>query len=134
MIGGELGTFGLNDIVEIGNILQEARRQQTLAASELGYCDSRQNDLLHEIELGSANHLHLGKLAKELREIRKRRRIAKNTIKIVKPILDWCDNNNNIRNKLYNAIGETRKIDKEINECEYHYKTEDDKVIEHVED
>lgn len=134
MIGGELGTFGINDIAEIGNILQEARRHQTLASNELDYCDKRQIDLLHEIELGSANHLHLGKLAKELREIRKRRRVAKNTMELVQPILSWCDNNNNIRNKLYTAIGETRRIDKKMKECEYHYKTEDNKVIEHVED
>ena len=125
--------FGVDDIIKISDILQEARRQNTLAINDLKYCEDRQNDLLHEIEFGSANHHHLGKVAKELRDIRTRRRNAKNMIKIVKPILDWSEKSDNIRNGLYKAIGDTKRIDKEIKSSMYTFKTEEDKVIEHVE-
>lgn len=132
MIGGDIGTFGINDISRIGEIIQEAARQNTIAINELDYCNKRQEDILHEIELGSSNHHTLGKLARELRDIRIRRRIAKNTISIVKPILQWCENYGNPKNRLFNAIGETRRIDKELRETTYHYKTEEDRIISHV--
>ena len=132
MIGGIIGTFGVDDIIKISDILQEARRQNTLAINELKYCEDRQNDLLHEIEFGSANRQHLGKMAKELRDIRIRRRNAKNTIKVVRPIIDWSEKSDNIRNGLYKAIGDTKRIAKELDESVYTFKTEEDKIIEHV--
>lgn len=126
------GMFGVDDISKISDILQEARRQNTLAINDLKYCEDRQNDLLHEIEFGSANRQHLGKVARELRDIRIRRRNAKNMIKIVKPIIDWSEKSDNIRNGLYKAIGDTKRIDSELRSMKYTFKTEEDKVIEHV--
>lgn len=131
MTGGELGTFGLNDVSKISEILQEALRQNTIAIGEVKYCEDRQNDILHEIEFGDHSKRDLSKLAIELRNIRRRRRIAKNTISIVQPMLNWMKNNDISKNRLFSAIGETRRIDKLLNESVYHYKTEDDKVIEH---
>ena len=133
MIGGDIGTFGIDDISRIGEIIQEATRQNTMAVNELNYCNKRQEDLLHEIELGSSNRHTLGKLAKELRDIRIRRRLAKNTISIVQPILKWSEAHAAAKNKLFNAIGESRRNAKELSENTYRYKTEEDKVIEHVE-
>ena len=132
MIGGDLGTFGLSDLAGMIDILQEATKQHTKAVNELSFCNRRQEDILHMIELSDITKRELNKLAKELQDVRRRRRIAKNTIAILTPILDWKDKNSAAYLKLTAAIGKFRKMDEELKAAKYHMKaTEDEEIINH---
>lgn len=132
MIGGDLGTFGLSDLTGMIEILQEATKQHTKAVNELSFCNRRQEDILHMIELGDITKRELNKLAKELQDVRRRRRIAKNTIAVLTPILDWKDKNSAAYLKLTAAIGKSRKMDEELKASKYHMKaTEDEEIINH---
>ena len=128
----KLGEFGVENIAAINDILLEATRQKAMAESELDYCNRKQEDILHILEFGGHGRKELANLAKELESIRKRRRIAKNTLEIVAPILRWQSENNAAYLKISRAIGETRKIDNMINTTVYHLKADGGEVIKHV--
>lgn len=131
--GRALGEFGFEDITKLNETFQEAVRQNTMAMNELSFCNRKQEDILHMIEFCGGGKRELGTLGKELRDIRKRRRIAKNTIAVLAPILEWKDNNSSSYLKLSQSIGKSRKIFDEQQSATYRMKAEDDKYIEHCE-
>lgn len=134
MTSGVLGKYGVEDIAMLNDILREASVQYSLAQSVLTETNKRQEDILHEIEFGNHRNRELVKLAKDLKDVRSERRLAKNTIQLIGPILKWEEDNRAAYNKISNVIATTRKIDKEQKEAVYHIKTGDKagEIIEHV--
>lgn len=135
MIGGELGSFGTNDIEQIRIILQEAEHHYKLAESELDYCDRKSQDILHEFELMDLKYCERARLGKELTDIRKRRRVAKNTIDNLSPIIRWKQEANGTLQKLNSTIGQMRKIDEKQENCIYYKRADDigEMIIPHKE-
>lgn len=135
MIGGALGSFETNDIEQIRIILQEAEHHYKLAESELDYCDRKQLDILHEFELLDLSYHDGAHLAKELSDIRKRRRVAKNTIDLLSPVLKWKTESSGALTKLNNLIGQMRRIDEKQENCIYYKRADDigEMIIPHKE-
>lgn len=125
MIGGELGSFDTNDIEKIRTVIQEAEHHYKLAESELDYCDRKQQDILHEFELLDMNYHEGAHLARDLQDIRKRRRIAKNTLDLLSPVMKWKQENVGAIQKLNGLIGQMRKIEEKQENCIY-YKRADE--------
>lgn len=135
MIPGVLGEYRVEDIAMLNDILREASVQYGIAQSTYNEANKKQEDILHEIEFGNHNNRALARLGKELKEVRAERRLAKNTMQLVGPILRWEEDNRSAYNKISQAIALTRKIDKEQREKVYHMKSEGKigDIIEHVE-
>ena len=126
MIGGGIGSFSSEDIVQIRKILDDAERQHKDAIAELSYCDKKQEDILHEMELVDHKYHDVAKLGVELTDIRRRRRAAKNAIDLLDPIIKWRQEQAGPLTKLQTVLGTMRKLEERQNNLIYHKKTGDE--------
>lgn len=122
-IGEGDGVFAVSDIERIRMIFQEAERQNRNATVELEYCEKKQQDILHELELTEADYHEGAKLSRELAEIRRRRRNAKNLIELTGPVVKWLSEQSGAMSKLSNVIGQMRKIDDRQKNAVYYVRT-----------
>lgn len=100
--------------IELERILTQFRDAESalsMAHTELKQCDDRTQDILHDLELNNHTYHERGKLTTELVEIRRRRRVAKDTIELLNPLCTWLTNNSKQIHMLESVLGEMRKID-----------------------
>lgn len=90
---------------------RDAESALSIAHTELKQCDDRTRDILHDLELNDHTYHERGKLTTELVEIRRRRRVAKDTIELLNPLCTWLTNNSKQIHMLESVLGEMRKID-----------------------
>lgn len=133
MIGGALGEFTSKDLEQIRVILEDASDNYKKAQDELTFCDRKQQDILHEIELVNHGRREIATLGLELADIRRRRRVAKNTIELLAPVVKWRQEQAGPMTKLSNVIGSMRKIEEKQQNQVYFKKTGEaaGEVIEH---
>ena len=69
----------------------------------------------------------MAKLAKQLKELRKQRRIAKDNINVTNPIIEWLDSKENqmVIKSLERLLGDLRKIEKNTKNRIYTYRGND---------
>ena len=101
-------THGLEQVL---TQFREAESALSMAHTELKQCDDRTQDILHDLELNDHTYHERGKLTTELVEIRRRRRVAKDTIELLNPLCTWLTNNSKPIHMLESVLGEMRKID-----------------------
>lgn len=99
------------DVEKVLQLFRDADDEAALASDEQKDCEDRQNDILHEFELIELTHNERGRLGKELTEVRRQRRIAKNTSELLFPLCEWIANNGHAIKALQRALGEMRKIE-----------------------
>ena len=81
-------------------------------------------DLLHEIELVPHNAFDMVKIYKQLRESRKQRRLAKDSIRELTPLVTWVEDNKKEIEDLKRTLGDVRKVEKMEDGRIYLYRTE----------
>lgn len=81
-------------------------------------------DLLHEIELIPHNAFDMVKIYKQLRESRKQRRLAKDSIRELTPLVTWVEDNKKEIEALKRTLGDVRKVEKMEDGRIYLYRTE----------
>lgn len=81
-------------------------------------------DLLHEIELVPHNAFDMVKIYKQLRESRKQRRLAKDSIRELTPLVTWVEGNKKEIEALKRTLGDVRKVEKMEDGRIYLYRTE----------
>lgn len=81
-------------------------------------------DLLHEIELVPHNAFDMVKIYKQLRESRKQRRLAKDSIRELTPLVTWMEDNKKEIEALKRTLGDVRKVEKMEDGRIYLYRTE----------
>lgn len=81
-------------------------------------------DLLHEIELVPHNAFDMVKIYKQLRESRKQRRLAKDSIRGLTPLVTWAEDNKKEIEALKRTLGDVRKVEKMEDGRIYLYRTE----------
>ena len=113
------------DIEQMRNIVLTAETEFRNATEELNYCDKKTQDILHEMELLDHSYHETAHLATELRDIRRRRRVAKNTIERLEPVVRWKNEQAGAMNKLSNVIGIMRKIEEKHNSQVYYHRADD---------
>lgn len=69
-------------------------------------------DLLHEVELVPHNAFDMVKIYKQLRESRKQRRLAKDSIRELTPLVTWVEDNKKEIEALKRTLGDVRKVEK----------------------
>lgn len=119
-----MGSFETKDVENIFRIVNEAYEQYKMADAELDYCDKKTQDILHELELINLTYHESAKLGRELIDIRKRRRLAKDTIEFLYPMVHWRDQQQGPLGKLSNVLGEMRKIDEKHKNAVYYYRAD----------
>jgi len=67
-------------------------------------CETETQDLLHEIELTKFDVQRGYKLAKQLQEIRQRRRELKDTVELLRSIKDFVDSNKQLKISLFKTL------------------------------
>lgn len=120
MIGG----FNASDVEYITRSINEASTQYSMAEAELDYCDKKTQDILHEMELVQHTYHEIAHLANELRDIRKRRRIAKDAIDLLAPLIQWKNEQTAAINKLNKVLGDMRKIQNKQDSAVYYYRAD----------
>lgn len=81
-------------------------------------------DLLHEIELVPHNAFDMVKIYKQLRESRKQRRLAKDSIRELTPLVTLVEDNKKEIEALKRTLGDVRKVEKMEDGRIYLYRTE----------
>lgn len=71
-------------------------------------------DLLHEIELDEHDYHGYARLSKKLKETRQKRREAKDTIRVMQPIVTWAENNASTLKNIERLLGDVRKAEKSL--------------------
>ena len=103
--------IGSKDVETVLHLFKEAEEAAGIAEDERKICDDRQSDILHEFEFVDHTHNERGHLGKELTEIRRQRRTAKNTFELLSPLCEWIDHNASAIRMLQRVLGEMRKIE-----------------------
>ena len=83
-----------------------------MAEADEQEANSATQDILHSIELEEHDYQEMSHLAKELKQVRKRRRAAKDAMSMTAPVLEWLDANRAVIKSLERLLGEVRKAEK----------------------
>jgi len=124
-------TFTADNLKDIREICKQADEANNNAIWTLDYCNGREDDILHELELKDLTYHQQAKLAKELTDIRRKRRDAKNQIALLEPFLDWKANYRKAINDLSGVIGKMRAAADRQKNMVYHSRIDPSVVIEH---
>ena len=92
--------------------LRENESELNFYCSEEKYCNDLTQDILHSLELEEKSYHEMAKLAKEIRDIRHRRRIAKDNVAKNTLIVEWTLKNQGVVKELERLLGEVRKVEK----------------------
>ena len=91
--------------VELKHLFNEISDEYNRLYLEIGKCDLKQQDLLHKIESSSFNAAQGYKLAKELKELREKRREVKNDFAIIEVIKkDFVNRYNQQLSKVLDSV------------------------------
>jgi len=97
--------------------------QYRMAVAEEQETDDITQDIMHSLELEEHTYHEYAQLSKELAQVRKERRMAKDTIAVLKPVLDWADKNTTVIRELEALLGAVRKSEQKLNNRLYTSKT-----------
>ena len=91
--------------------LRDVKIENQAAIDEESITDLETQDILHRLELYSDNYHERAKLANSLKQVRQRRRVAKDTYEITKSIVRWSEDNKQVIKSLEWLLGEVRKVE-----------------------
>lgn len=92
--------------------LRDAEEQLRMAEADQAEAEAATQDLLHALELGEHHAKERGRLAQKLREVRRKRRSAKNTVERTRPVAEWAEQNRGVVKSLERLLGEVRKVER----------------------
>ena len=104
--------------------LREMSEQKRIAEADEQLANDETQDILHRLELYDDSYYDTAKLAKLLREVRRKRRTAKDHGEIAGLIDDWAKENSSVIKSLERLLGAVRKSEKYISERYYGCRTD----------
>jgi hypothetical protein len=114
----------------IVSIFDKVNSTYELNLSVINQCDREIVDLEHEIELAPDMNASEGyKAYKELRDVRRKRRTAKEENELLKDTYEFFQQNNQFRNKVTQIQGTTRKVFESQQRREYMPRVRNDLTI-----
>lgn len=116
--------IGSKEIEDVLKLFRQADEEAASAGEEQRFCEDKQNDILHDFELVEHTHNERGRMGKELTEIRRQRRAAKNTCELLYPLCEWIGNYNNAIKALQRVLGEMRQIEGKQKNRQYYRKAD----------
>lgn len=117
--------------VELKQLFNEISDEYNRLYLEIGKCDLKQQDLLHKIESSNFNAAQGYKLAKEIKELREKRREVKNDFTIIEMIKkDFVNRYNQQLSKVLDSVMQKNsKLDKLTENKVYINRINDDGEI-----
>lgn len=100
------------NIEEFLNFLRQCEQEYRMAQTDYQETNDETQDILHSLELDAHSYHEYAKLSKELVDIRKRRRVAKDTIFVTEPIVCFSDENKALIKAMERLLGDVRKVEK----------------------
>lgn len=85
-------------------------RLNIATANELE-ANAQTQDILHRLETEDDCNDETARLGILLREVRRKRRVAKDKREVLTPIVDWAKDNEGLISRLNRTLGEVRKIE-----------------------
>ena len=106
------------------NLLRESQQEYNIAVSDEKEKNDETQDLLHSIEL--QNHIPYNELLifQVTKQVRQKRRRAKDTIQQLQPIVEWFKENQKVVKDLERLLGNVRKEEQHIENRYYTPKTD----------
>lgn len=99
-------------IEEFLAFLRDAEQEYRMAEADEQEANAETQDLLHSLELEEHTYNEYAKLSKEMKEIRKKRRAAKNKMAECLPVLEWVEQNRAVMKSIERLLGDVRKAEK----------------------
>ena len=103
MVSDQIATF-LNFARDAGGKYEMARQDEEQANLET-------QDILHSLEIYTHPYNQKAKLAGKLVDVRRRRRVAKDTMDVYAPIAEWVEENRAVIKSLERLLGDVRKAE-----------------------
>lgn len=96
--------------------LDNAKKDYEWSFSEMKRLDRLTQDYLHKLELDDCNYKERAKIATQLKNCRQLRRMHKDTVTILEPLVQYLDTDRgrNLNNLLKEVLGKTRKIEERM--------------------
>lgn len=118
---------GLEDFLAY---LRDTAEKCRMAEADRVFTDAATQDILHALELGQDKAGDRARLALKLREVRRKRRTAKDTAEQTEPIAAWVKQNPQTVKALERLLGEVRRVERKEQSRTYIPRTS---VLEPVE-
>ncbi len=94
--------------------LRQAERDCRMAQTEEQAQNDATQDILHALELQKQSYHQLAGLARELAQVRQKRRVAKDTVSRTEPVVAWLEANRPVVKSLERLLGDLRKAEKRL--------------------
>lgn len=104
-------------------LVQRAKEGYPTEEENVVFCDNQTQDILHELELVPHSASQIMKLAKQLSATRQERRLSKNNLELLHPIVEWVNKHKNAINDLKDALAEVAIKEEALQNREYRYRT-----------
>lgn len=92
--------------------LRECEQHYRMAEADDQEANGETQDILHSLELQEHGHHEYAALSKRLRDVRRKRRTAKDTMAFCAPVLGWAEANRNVVKGLERLLGDVRKAER----------------------
>lgn len=118
-----------NTLKEVQSFLKEAKLYYQLATDNVSYCDKREQDLLHELEIENLSYHEIARKGVELKKVRESRREAKNAVEIYRTLNTFLSDGKTaaILSQLKSVIGKTENMEKAIAKRKYKPRVSEEK-------
>ena len=111
-------------IADLIRTIKDVDDEWSQSCTEQRECEDKQNDILHDLELVEHTHNERGRIAKDLAEIRRKRRTAKDHYELLQPLVSWAAQYQNAIHALERVLGDMRKIEEKQKNRIYRKRTD----------
>ena len=120
-----------NCIRDFCKMVDGAKQDYEWNREEVNRLDKLTQDYLHQLELGGLDYRERAKVATKLSQCRKVRRISKDTVEILEPLMEFLqsEKGKGTLNLMREVLGKTRKVEERMETRTYRYK-----VVETIEE
>ena len=94
--------------------LRDCEQRYHIAETEEQEANNETQDILHSLELEPHDYHEYARLSKELRDVRQRRRKAKDTMVVLAPVVSYLNGNRLYIKGLERLLGDVRKAEKKL--------------------
>lgn len=112
------------NVADFLGFLRQAQEDYNIAKSMDSDMEKETQDILHRIELGENTYHEYAKLSRGLKEVRQKRREAKDKWTQLEPIVNWAAEHEETIKSIEKLLGEVRKIERFEENRYYIPKTE----------
>lgn len=113
-----------NCISDFCKMVESARSDYEWNYEEVNRLDKLTQDYLHQLELDELNYYERAKVATRLAQCRKLRRISKDTVEVLEPLIAFLDSEKGrgMMNLMRETLGKTRKVEERMKTRTYRNK------------